>query len=126
MKGSYPRSTYMDDDKIGDLLEFHFKSNITGIEVSPPQIENVARNVGIAWDWWGFLYLPMKATVTVSFKVTDNVGLDKVTVTFYRMWRTVAEVRTTTFRVSAPYDTEKTITEVFEFSIFDALAAGAD
>ncbi len=124
LNGSDPRSTDTDGDQISDTDEIALKSNITGIEGTPPQIANVSLNVGIKWDWWGFLYLPMRATVTVAFDVEDNVGIDRVEVRFIRY----AGETMDTFRpgTAGCGSLQCHVQRMYEFSIFEALVAGAD
>jgi hypothetical protein len=126
MNGSDPRSWDTDGDLILDWDEIDRGSNITGIEGTPPQIDNVHLDVGIDWEWWGFLLLPMKAHVTVTFNVSDNVGLDKVTVTFYRWGREPERRFFTIATAGAAVVNSTSIEATFEFSIFEALVAGAD
>jgi hypothetical protein len=125
MNGSDPRKFDTDGDGITDPQEIARGSNITGIEGTPPEITNVQLNVGIDWSWWGFLYLPMNSHVTVDFDIKDNVGIDFVKVTFIRV--TGSEARVTHFSTDpAHYMVSTHISERFDFSIFEALATGAD
>src|SRR6185295_18569882 len=123
MNGSDPRNGDTDGDGILDQDEIDRESNITGIEGTPPQIANVHLDVGIDWDWWGFLYLPLRSHVTVSFDVSDNVGVARVDVKFIRYTGTES-VHLEWDRAHAPLNYH--FSNRFDFSIAEALVAGAD
>ncbi|HKZ60404.1 MAG TPA: hypothetical protein VJ547_11265, partial [Candidatus Thermoplasmatota archaeon] len=123
MNGSDPTLWDTDGDGITDPDEIARKSNITGIEGTPPQIANVSLQVGIDWDWWGFLYLPLRSHVTVSFDVSDNVGVGRVDVKFIRYSGTTS-VHLEWTQAAAPLNYH--FSHRFDFSIAEALVAGAD
>jgi hypothetical protein len=75
LNGSDPRATDTDGDGIDDPIELQLKSNITGIEGSPPVISNINLSIPIEWDGIAFVYLPVRTNITVTLNVSDNLGI---------------------------------------------------
>jgi len=89
MNGSDPRSLDTDGDGIDDTNETLLKSNITGIEGTPPEIKDVKLTVEVhkheeqtrtPIGCLPPLWVPDGLRLHVIFTVTDAVGVKKVEV----------------------------------------------
>lgn len=129
MNGSDPLTNDTDGDRILDPDEIALKSNITGIEGTPPTMTAPWLSVGIDWGWWGFLYLPQKAHVTIITNVSDNVGVDRVTVTLIHGGAFLRALGLATMEPRTFYGNGAkwlVVATTFDMSLGEGIATGAD
>jgi hypothetical protein len=121
LNGSDARVQDTDGDGIRDDVEIQLKSNITGIEGSPPQVVNLRLEISISWDWDHWNTVPVKTNITVRFNVSDNVGIDRVQV------RLAGVLGNFTHVVQIPEGSRvEDVSETFTYSLAQAFLAGAD
>ena len=121
LNGSDPGRNDTDGDGIRDKAEVDGGYNVTGVEGTPPKVENVQLSVSIRWDWLSYVYLPVFATIQVDCDVSDNVGIDSVVVKVVR----VVGAETHTAQITAGSKGGH-VHEAFGFSLLEAALTGAD